>query len=109
MWNLLAPSPEYRNRWEAFRDYWHRQTLARQRRLYYYIREAKKTGKPINPNPLFAIQDCNPQPTNWNGREGINRMMKTDKMVIAKYNGSFGTYTALEAKLFEMTDVKALN
>lgn len=109
MWNLLAPSPSFNNCWEAFRDYWHRQSLARQRQLYWYFREAKKRGEYIKENPLFAIQDCNPKPTNWNGREGINNMMKTEKMVIAKYQGSYGTYTAGIAKLFEMTDVKPLN
>ena len=55
MWNLLAPSPEYNNRWDAFRDYWYRQTLARQRQLYWYFREEKKAGRSINPNPLFAL------------------------------------------------------
>ena len=109
MWNLLAPSPEYRTRWDAFRDYWYRQSLARQRQLYWYYREEKRAGRTINPNPLFAIQDCNPQPTNWNGRDGINKIIKTEKMVIAKYKGSYGTYTAFEARLFEMTDVKPLN
>ncbi len=109
MWNLLAPSPEYRNRWDAFRDYWNRQTLARQRQIYYFLRETKKAGLTISPNPLFAIQDCHPQPTNWNGRPGINSLIKSKKMVIAKYNGSFGTYTLDEAKIYEMTDVKPLN
>lgn len=109
MWDLLAPSPEFKNCWPAFREYWHRQTLARQRQIYYTLREQKKRGEYIKSNPLFAIQDCNPQPTNWNGRQGINEMMKTAKMVIAKYNGSYGTYTAFEAWLFEMTDVKKAN
>lgn len=109
MWNLLAPSPEFKNCWSAFRDYWHRQTLARQRQLYWYFREAKRRGDHIKENPLFAIQDCHPQPTNWNGKEGINSKIKTTKMVIAKYNGFYGTYTSFEAKLFEMTDVKEMN
>ena len=36
-------------------------------------------------------------------------IIKKEKMVIAKYKGSYGTYTAFEARLFEMTDVKPLN
>ena len=109
MWNLLTPSPEFNNCWPAFRDYWYRQSLTRQRQIYYTLREQKKRGDYIKGNPLFAIQDCAPQPTNWNGKEGVNQMMKNEKMVIAKYGSSYGTYTALEAKLFDMTDVKPLN
>ena len=109
MWELLTPSPSYNNCWGAFRDYWHRQTPARQRQLYWYLREQKRHGEYIKENPLFAIQDCNPQPVNWNGRSGINKMMKTEKMVSAKYQGKYGTYTVGMAKLFEMTDVKPLN
>lgn len=109
MWELLSPSPCFENVKESFRNYWNSLTLARQRQIYYTLREQKKRGEYIKENPLFAIQDCNPQPTNWNGREGINRMMKTDKMVIARYRDSYGTYTLQEANIFEMTDVKALN
>ena len=35
--------------------------------------------------------------------------MKTEKIVIAKYGDTYGTYTAFEARLFEMTDIKPLN
>ena len=109
MWNLLSPSPAFNNCWNSFRAYWNTLTAARQRQIYWFLREQKRHGEFIKENPLFAIQDCNPQPVNWNGRNGINDQMKTQKMVIAKYNGSYGTYTAGVARLFEMTDVKPLN
>lgn len=109
MWRLLDPPPSFNNCWSAFRNYWYLQTLARQRQLYWYLREQKRRGENIKENPLFAIQDCHPQPTNWNGRQGINELMKTEKMVIAKYGDTYGTYTAFEARLFEMTDIKPLN
>lgn len=109
MWNLLSPSPAFNNCWDSFRAYWKTLTAARQRQIYWFLREQKRHGEFIKENPLFAIQDCNPQPVNWNGRNGINDQMKTQKMVIAKYNGSYGTYTAGVARLFEMTDVKPLN
>ena len=109
MWDLLAPSPSFKNCWEAFRDYWCSLSLAKQRQIYYTLREQKNRGEYIKENPLFAIQDCNPQPTNWNGRQGINDMIKTEKMVIAKYKDRYGSYTLFEARLFEMTDIKPLN
>jgi len=36
-------------------------------------------------------------------------MMKRERMVIAYYEGRYGTYTRQEAELFEMTNVKPLN
>ena len=109
MWDLLSPSFAYLNVWNSFRAYWQTLTLARQRQIYWYLREQKRRGEPIKEHPLYAIQDCNPRPTNWNGRRGVNEKIKTEKMVIAKYDGSFGTYTLQEAKLFEMTDITPLN
>ena len=109
VWELLSPSGEFVSRKDACRALWSALSSARQRQIYWYLREAKRRGEKIDENPYFAINNCNPQPTNWNGRPGINQMMKTEKMVIAKYNGSFGTYCAGVAKLFEMTDVKPLN
>ena len=109
MWKLLSPSPAFSNCWASFRDYWNSLTLARQRQIYWCLREQKRRGEFIKENPLFAIQDCNPQPTNWNGRQGINDMMKKEKMVIAKHQGSYGTYSLGVALLFEMTDIKPLN
>ena len=109
MWALLSPSPSFNNCWGAFRDYWLSQSIARQRQIYYTIREQKRRGEYIKENPLFAIQDCNPKPVNWNGKLGIADKMKEEKMVSAKYHGSYGVYTSFEAVLFEMTDIKPLN
>ena len=113
--HLLALIPiipdQYRDRIASARALWNSLTIERQRLIYYDIRERLKRGEKVNPNPYFLIEDCTPVPTNWNGRPGINEKMKTEKMVIAKYPGSsrYGTYTLQEARLFEMTDIKALN
>ena len=109
IWRLLSPSGEYVSRKDACRALWGALSVTKQRQIYWFLREQKRHGEFIKENPLFAIQDCNPQPVNWNGRPGINAQMKTQKMVIAKYQGSYGTYTAGVAQLFEMTDVKPLN
>ena len=109
MWELLSPDPSFNNVKESFLAYWRTLTLAKQHQIYYTLREQKKNRIPIKEHPLYAIQDCQPRPTNWNGKEGINEMMKTTKMVIAKYAGSYGTYTRQEATIFEMTNVKPLN
>ena len=108
VWALVGTNA-YEDRKGACRSYWNSLSLAKQRQIYYTIREQKRRGEYVKENPLFAIQDCSPQPTNWNGKDGINKMIKSTKMVIAKYGSVYGTYTAFEAKLFEMTDVKPLN
>ncbi len=109
LWKLLEPQGEYLRRENACRAYWNALTLAKQRQIYWQLRENKKHGIAINPNPIFAIQDCHPVPTNWNGKPGINGMMKSEKMVSACHCGRYGIFTAFEAKLFEMEDIKPLN
>jgi hypothetical protein len=108
--DVLYPiKPEYRDAIGSARSYWNTLSLARQRQIYYTLREQKRRGETIKENPRFAIEDCHPVPTNWNGRSGINDKMKTEKMVIAKYSSSYGSYTFLEAWLFEMTNATAAN
>ena len=88
---------------------WSRLSLQEQRQLYLYLKYKKWRGEELFGTPFEIISNCHPYPTNWNGRLLINTLMKTNKMVIAKYNGSFGTYTLDEARVWEMTDVKPLN
>lgn len=110
IWRLLNPSAVYSDRENACRNLWNALSLARQRQIYWAIREQKKRGEQVNPNPYFAINDCVPLPTNWNGRSGINTMMKSDtRMVKAKFKAAYGIYTLFEAQLFEMEDITPLN
>lgn len=88
---------------------WSHLTLTRQRRLYLYLLYRKWRGMDIYGEPYFIIMNCHPVPFNWNGQPGINSLIKEKKMVIAKYHGSYGTYTLDEAKVWEMTEVKPLS
>ena len=88
---------------------WNRLSLAEQRKLYLYLLYRKWRGIDIYGEPYFIIMNCHPVPFNWNGHSGVNRLIKENKMVSAKYNGSFGAYTIEEARTWEMTDVKPLN
>lgn len=107
---LIPKIPDkYVDRIASARALWNAMSIDRQRQIYYTIREQLKRRESVNPNPYFLIDDCHPRPTNYNGKDGINQMMKNEKMVIAKYDGVYGTYTALEAKIFCMTDVSPLN
>ena len=88
---------------------WNRLTLTEQRRLYLYLLYRKWRGEGFYGTPYEIVNNCHPYPTNWNGRPLINRLMKENKLVRAKYQGDFGIYTVEEAKVWQMTDVKPLN
>lgn len=88
---------------------WNALTLQDQRKLYLYCLYRKWRGEGFYGTPYDIIVNCHPYPSNWNGKQLINRLIKETKMVSAKYNGSYGTYTHDEALVWQMTDVKALN
>ena len=88
---------------------WNALTLTEQRRLYLYILYRKWRGIDIYGEPYYIIRNCHPVPFNWNGVAGVNTLLKQGKLVIAKHNGSYGTYTLDEARVWHMTDIKSLN
>ena len=90
-------------------DTWDRLSLTEQRKLYLYLLYRKWRGIDIYGEPYYVIKNCHPVPFNWNGQPGVNELIKSNKVVIAKYNGAFGTYTRDEARVYEMTDIKPLN
>ena len=88
---------------------WNALTLQEQRRLYLYCLYRKWRGEGFYNTPFDIITNCHPYPYNWNGKPMINRLIKETKMVSAKFDGTFGTYTRDEANVWEMTDVEPLN
>ena len=90
-------------------DTWNRLPIVDQRKLYLYLLYRKWRGIDIYGEPYYIIKNCHPVPFNWNGQPGVNNLIKTNRVVIAKYQGSFGTYTWDEARVYGMTDIKPLN
>ena len=109
MWKLLAPPAEFQSLYTICMKRWNELSYREQQRIYWFLREKQKRGETIYRNPLYAITYVHPFPNNWNGKTGINQMMKTTKMVSAFYDGTFGIYTLLESTIFEMTHIKPLN
>ena len=109
VWALLNPKPEYHNLYNQFMREWNRRSHRQQQQFYWFVREKIRKHQVVHDNPLYALCYIHPHPTNWNGKQGINSMMNSTKMVTAFYDGSYGTYTLLEATIFEMTHVKPLN
>ena len=88
---------------------WSRLPLVAQRKLYLFLLYRKWRGMDIFGEPYYIIRNCHPVPFNWNGQNGINELIKTNRVASAKYNGSFGIYTYDEIKLYQMTNVQPLN
>ena len=94
---------------KALGDAWDKLSLNDQYRLYFYLLYRKWQGIGFYGTPYEIITNCHPYPTNWNGKQMINRLMKEGKMVSAKYDGAYGVYTLVEANIWQMTDIKPLN
>ena len=102
--------PERKHRFDSnLVTAWNKLSLIEQQRLYLYLLYRKWRGIDIYGEPYYIIKNCHPVPFNWNGVAGVNTLLKQGKLVIAKYNGSYGTYTCDEAKVWQMTDIKPLN
>ena len=88
---------------------WDSLSLTDQRKLYLYLLYRKWRGEGFYGTPYEIINNCHPYPTNWNGRPLINRLIKETKLVSAKFEGSYGTYTLDEARVWQMDDINPLN
>ena len=107
LWKIIDPENKFS--YKTCVEEWYRMPLIDQRRLYLYLLYRKWRGDGFYGTPYEIVKNCHPYPTNWNGKAMINRLMKENKMVSAKYNGEYGIYTADEARVWEMTDIITLN
>lgn len=88
---------------------WSRLSLAEQRKLYLYLLYRKWRGLDIYGEPYSIIMNCHPVPFNWNGSTMLDALIKENRVCRARYNGSYGSYTWDEARLYEMTDIQKYN
>ena len=108
LWEVIDPENKYP--YKICIEEWYRMSLSDQRKLYLYLLYKKWRGEAFYGTPYDIITNCHPYPTNWNGRTYLNTLMKsTTKMVIALFNGSYGTYTLDEARVWGMTIKQPLN
>lgn len=99
--------PEHKTHYDnTLLETWNRMSLTEQRKLYLYLLYRKWRGIDIYGEPYYIIMNCHPVPFNWNMSSKAADLIKENKVVIAKYQGVYGTYTKDEARLYEMTDIK---
>ena len=108
MWDLLNPPQEFINmRSKCETNLWNTLTIHMQHRVYRLIRDKKRLGEVINPNPWFAIVNArDAEPTNYNGDARIDDLAKTTKMVVAWYKGLAGIYTLEEALALKLSIIR---
>ena len=110
IWSLLAPAPEYQNLYADFMRYWNKIERERQLQIWYFLKRKKDNNQPLDPNPFEVLKSCKPYPINYNGDNRIDSVMKSStKMVKAFYQGSFGIYELMDARLWHMTRIEPLN
>ena len=114
LWELLNPPLEFHNmRAKCESKLWNACTIHMQHRIYRLIRDRKRAGKPVEPNPWYAIVNArDAEPTNYNGSPAVDDVAKTTKMVVAWYKGLAGIYTleeALALKLQIIREFKLIN
>ncbi|MBR4137931.1 MAG: hypothetical protein IKU05_05915 [Bacteroidales bacterium] len=86
---------------------WNTLTIHMQHRVYRLIRDKKRLGEVINPNPWFAIVNArDAEPINYNGDARIDDLAKTTKMVVAWYKGLAGIYTLEEALALKLSIIR---
>ena len=108
LWKII--DPENKHPYATCLDKWYRMSLTEQRRLYLYLLYRKWRGEPFYGTPYEIICNCHPYPTNWNGRQMINSLIKSStKMVRARFDGSYGIYTLDEARVWQMTELIRIN
>ena len=108
---LLTPyiAPKFAKMVGPAHELWDSIPLDRQRQIWVTLWEKKMRGAKIKDHPYYAIKDCVPMPFDWNGTEHLDAMMKTFKMVSAKYYDHYGLFTLKAAQAFHMTDIDPRN
>jgi len=108
LWALLAPTGDNLRRESACRRLWDTFDLNRQRDIYRRIRDKRRQGLFVNPNPYFAIDDNKnapelprlPEPVNYDGKP----LPKGFEFYRADYNGHNGLYKAQDVQAHHMSN-----
>ena len=110
-WDLLNPPREFHNmRSKCETSLWNTFSIHMQHRIYRLIRDRKRRGETVHPNPWYAIVNArDAEPTNYNGDARIDDLSKTTKMVVAWYKERAGIYTLEEALALKLSIIRWFN
>ena len=103
VWQALVENGTSKRNRDATKRFWDTLTPAQQHQAYVRITQRAQEGGFLQYDPIRAIKENIRRhqfvgPTNYNGL----RLKAGVRYVIAKYNGSYGTYSLDEAREFGM-------
>ena len=103
VWQALVDNGTSKRNHDATERFWNTLTQQQKDLVFKNIPRKVKEGKFVQYDPIRAIKENSrkyqlPEPINYNGR----RLKPGVKYVIAKYKGSYGTYSLEEAREFRM-------
>ena len=101
-WQALYENGSSGKNRDATKRFWDSLTPAQQHTAFVSIPRKAKEGKFIQYDPIRAIKENIRayqaiEPVNYNGRA-----LPNEPVVIARYNGKWGTYKVCDAELFRM-------
>jgi hypothetical protein len=110
VWQALVENGSSKRNHDATERFWNTLTPRQQNAVFTSIPRKVKEGKFVQYDPIRAIKENArlhklPEPTNYNGRA----LKHGVQYVIAKYKGSYGTYTLDDALSFGMEIKEGLN
>ncbi len=100
VWEALVEHGTSRRNHDATERFWDTLTQTQKELAYNNILGRVKEGKFVQYDPIRAIKEnCRkyqlPEPTNYNGKA-----LPNEPVVIAKWNGKWGTYAVADVELF---------
>jgi len=103
VWEALVENGTSKRNHDATERFWNTLTSQQKELVHANIPQKVKEGKFVQYDPIRAIKENSrayqlPEPTNYNGR----RLKAGVQYVIARYQGSYGTYSLEEAREFGM-------
>ena len=102
VWNALVENGTSKRNHDATERYWNTLTPKQKDVVYANIPRKVKEGKFVQYDPIRAVKENSrlyqmPEPVNYNGKA-----LPSEPVVIAKWNGKWGTYTVADVELFGM-------
>lgn len=113
-WQALYENGSSGKNKEATKRFWDTLTPAQQHQAFLSITRKVRENKFVQYDPIRAIKENirrmkAQEPENLNGTRKVERLIKTTKLVIARYKGAFGTYTLTDAERYAMDILRGLN
>ena len=114
VWNALVENGTSKRNKDATKRFWDTLTPAQKHQAYLSITQKVRENKFVQYDPIRAIKENirmhqMVEPKDYNGNAAIEKLMKTTRLVVAKYGKGSGIYTLADAEAFRMEVLRGFN